>query len=609
MGGNPVLSVGLSVTAVAAVLIVASVAARAMIARRGYLTYDDFPLVSMAEKNGLTPDYLFTLFNNHLMPAGQLVTWLTNHLGGFGYGPYLTLLVVAQAAVSIAFYRLLRLMLLPGWAILVPLSIFLFSPLTLEATSWWAVGVNMLPMQLAMVLAVGAQVRYMRTRRRKHLLTLGLSIGLGLIFFEKALLAVALVFLLTLCLYTRGGPFRSVFRTVRDWWQSWTVLTAISVGFLTFYLLRSTSSLRRPASVDEVITFVAQMFGNTLFPGLVGGPWTWMPAGDGAPITAPAIVARWGALAVVAAFMAFTVWLRGSEAFRAWLLVLLYITLVAGLLGATRLGSVYSGVAGAVPRYISDVVVVAAIAAGAALCGLRRDGLTTAAEAAPERPRAALIHHRKALPALAGAIVVLIVSATFTGIRFGDEWAVKRGRDYLATARADLAAAPAGTVFMDQPVPEDVVGRLSAPYNLQSEFFAPLDDGPVFVTQARHLSVFDKTGHVRQAWVNGVVARPGPVQGCGYRLTGPPVRIPLESSLIDYWHVVRIAYLSDRDTAATMRLGAGEIIPFDVHRGLNEVFLLAQGGGATLEVDLLAEGAGICTDEIMVGSVVPAPKG
>lgn len=589
-------------------LIVVSVGARAVIARRGYLTYDDFPLISMAEKNGLTPDYLFSLFNNHLMPAGQLVTWLTNHLGGFGYGPYLTLLMAGQALVSIAFYRLLRLMLLPGWAVLVPLSIFLFSPLTLEANSWWAVGVNMLPMQLAMVLAVGAQVKYMRTRRRKHLLTLGLSIGLGLVFFEKALLAVALVFLLTLCLYTRGGPFRSLFGTIRTWWQSWALLTAISVGFLAFYLVRSTSSLRRPASVDEVITFVAQMFGNTLFPGLVGGPWTWMAAGDGAPITAPAIAARWAALAVVVGFMAFTVWLRASEAFRAWLLMFLYTALVAGLLGATRLGSVYSGVAGAVPRYISDVVVVAAIAAGAALCGLRRDGIETVGEASPQRPRAAAVHGNRALPALAAGVAVLIVSAGFTGIRFGDEWAIKRGRDYLANARADLAVAPAGTVFMDQPVPEAVVGRLSAPYNNQSEFFAPLDDGPIFVTQSRQLSVFDEDGHVRQAWVNGTKARPGPVQGCGYRLTGPPVAIPLESSLIDYWHVVRIAYLSDRDTAATARLGTGEIIPFDVHRGLNEVFLLAQGGGATLEVDLLADEAGVCTDEIMVGSVVPAPQ-
>jgi hypothetical protein len=603
-----VQSIGLTVTAVAALLIVVSVGARAAIAHRGYLTYDDFPLVSMAEGNGLSPDYLFGLFNNHLMPAGQLVTWLTLHIGGFSYTPFLVLLVAGQLTVSIALYRLLRLMLLPGWPVLVPLSIFLFSPLTLEATSWWAVGINMLPMQLAMILAVGAQVKYIRTRRPKHLVTLGLSILLGLVFFEKALLAVALVFLTTLCLYTRGGPFRSLWGTIRRWWPSWAMLTNISLLFLVFYLARSTSSLRRPSSVDEVVTFVAQMFGNTLFPGLMGGPWQWMAAGDGAPVTAPAENVRWVALAVMVLFIGFTVWLRGTEAGRAWLLMFLYAALVAGLLGATRLGSIYSGVAGAVPRYISDVVVVAAIAIGAALCGVRREGIEEAA--VPERPRARLVGVPRALPVLTAVVVVLAGSAAFTSLRFGDEWALKKGRDYLLTAKAELAAAPAGTVFMDSIVPEDVVGRLSAPYNKQSEFFGPLGkDGPIFVIQSRHLSAFDETGRIRRAWVNGVSAEPGPQQGCGYRITGGPVSIPLESSVEDYWWVVRIAYLSDRDTSATLRIGAGEIIPFDVHRGLNEVFALASGGGGTVEVDLFDDTVGVCTDEVTVGQVVPAPAG
>lgn len=592
--------------AVAAALIVASVAARAAIAGRGYLAFDDFPLISMAEESGAVPDYLFTLFNNHLMPAGQLVTWLTHQAGGFSYAPYLTLLVLGQAVLGIAFYRLLCLMLEPGWSLLVPLTVFLFSPLTLEASSWWAVGINMIPMQLAMVLAVGAQVKYIRTRQPRHLVTLALSVLLGLAFFEKAILSVALVFLMTLCLYTRGGPIRSLITTVTRWWQSWAVLTFVAGTFLLFYLSRSTSSLRKPASVDEVTTFLTQMFGHTLLPGLVGGPWAWLGAGDGAPITAPSVIARWVGVGVVLAFVAFTVWLRGAAAGRAWLLVLLYAALVAGLLGATRLGSVFSGVAGAVPRYLADVVVVAAIATGAALCGLRRDDTETA----PAAPRwTALTRSALAPRLLVGGLAALVLSTAFTAVRFGDQWAIKQGRDYLATARADLTAAPAGTVFMDQPVPEGVVGPLSAPYNKQSQFFAPMKDGPVFVTQSRNLSVFDEAGHVRPAWVTGVAAEPGPQPGCGYRIAGSPVQVTLASSVIDYWHVVRIAYLSDRDTAATLRLGDGSLVPFDVHEGLNAMFLLADGGGDSLELKVSDPAAGVCTDEIVVGNVVPAPAG
>lgn len=603
---NPVPSIGLSVSAVAVALIVVSGAARAAIAWRGYLAVDDFPLISMAEKNGLEPEHLFALFNNHLMPAGQLVTWLTHRLGGFGYGPYLTLLVAAQAAVCVAFYRLLRLMLVPGWGVLVPLTVFAFSPLTLEATSWWAVGVNMLPMQLAMILAAGAQVKYMRTRAPRHLVSLGLAVLLGLVFFEKAILSVALVFLMTLCLYSRGGPFRSLWSTIRTWWQSWAVLTFISVTFLLFYLSQSTSSLRKPSSVDEVLTFLTQMFGHTLLPGLVGGPWSWLAAGDGAPITAPSVVAKWTALAVVLGFIGFTVWLRGAVAGRAWLLVLLYTSLVAGMLGATRLGSVFSGVAGAVPRYIADVVVVAGIAIGVALCGLRSTVDDRSPVAAPRWT--ALANSVAASKLLVGGLAVLLVSTALTAVRFGDQWSVKEGRDYLNTALAELAQAPAGTVFMDQAVPEGVVGPLSAPYNKQSEFFAPVENGPIFVTESRNLSVFDEEGHIRPAWVDGVTARPGPRAGCGYRLTGSAVPIPLTESVVDYWHVIRIAYLSDRDSAATLRLGAGPIVPFDVHRGLNAMFMLARGGGDSIELSVADTGAGFCTDEIAVGRVVPAPR-
>jgi hypothetical protein len=404
---------------------------------------------------------------------------------------------------------------------------------------------------------------------------------------------------------------------IRRWWPAWLVLTASSLAFLALYLAVSTSSLRRPASVAEVGTFFTQLFGHTLVPGLVGGPWHWLGAGDGAPITAPGDLARYASWLVVAGFIGCTVWLRRWIAARAWLLLLLYALLVAGLLGATRLGSVFSGVAGAVPRYIADVVVVAAICVGVALCGLRREEANpqdaTREEAAPRAAdprRSTFTSRRPALAAVLGVgLVLLLASSAVSGQRFGDDWAGKAGREYLANARADLAAAPAGTVFMDQPVPEVVVGSLSAPDNLQSRFFAPLDDDPAFVTQARDLSVFDDKGHIRPAWVDGVAAAPGPASGCGYKVTSGPVRIPLAAQVEDFWHVVRIAYLSDRATTATFRIGAGEPVTFEVHRGLNAVFLLVRGGGTAAELAVTGTAATICSNEITVGKLVPAPVG
>ncbi|MFC7549632.1 hypothetical protein [Plantactinospora sp. GCM10030261] len=620
---------------VAGLLIVGSLVWRASITTRGYLTQDDFPLISQADAASLGPGHLFTLYNNHLMPAARLLTWLTHRLTEFDYWPYATLMIIGQTVVSVAFYRLLRLMLPATWGLLLPLCLFLFNPLTLEVSAWWAVGINLLPMQLAMIMAIGAQVRYLRTRRRRHLVALALWVVLGLVFFEKSLLVVALVFLLTVCLYAPGGPLRAVLTAVRRWWPAWLVLTGVSLVFLAGYLSLATSSLRRPTSGGEVATFLQQFFGQSLTTGLLGGPWNWLDASDGPAVAAPTLAQQRVSWVLVLALVGATLWLRRGVALRGWLLLLLYAALSAGLIGATRLGSGFSGVAGLVPRYIADVLLVAALCVGVAGCGLRRvdadpqpagaatgrptgpvagdpeePATNAAADPAAGLPAPVRSHPRAFGAGLAACVLLLVSSSVYSGTDFATDWSSKAGRDYLTTARAGLATAAPGTVFMDQPVPEQVVTYLSTPWNMQSRFFAPLDQDPVFVTQARLLWVFDSAGTVRPAWVKGVKASPGPTPGCGYQVTGGrPVTVPLAGTVPEYWQAVRVAYLSDRDTTATFRLGPGEARSFEVRRGLNAIFLLVYGGGDRIELTVADPAANLCTDEIEIGELVPQPVG
>ncbi|MFD1083354.1 hypothetical protein [Micromonospora andamanensis] len=364
LGGDRIRTAALAIIAL-------SVLWRAQVASGGFLAADDYVMITQAAESNLTVEHLLALYNNHLMPGGRLLTWLITEHVGMAYWPYVLLMAIGQAILGITFFRLLRRLLQPSWLLLLPLGALMFSPLTLEATSWWAVGVNMLPMQIAMVLAVGAQVSYVQTRRKRHLVTLALSVLLGLVFFEKAILVVALVFLLTAALYAEGGFFRTIWTTIRRWWPSWLVLTVLSLGFLAAYLGNSESSLRRPASAGEVFSFLTQMLGSTVVPGLVGGPWQWLGAGDGAPVAAPPELGTWVAWTIFVTLVVATV-RRRRRAGRAWLLLGSYLVLVAAMLAATRLGSTFSGVAGGVPRYVSDVVVVAAICLGVAVVGLAR---------------------------------------------------------------------------------------------------------------------------------------------------------------------------------------------------------------------------------------------
>src|SRR5262249_21943456 len=140
---------------------------------------------------------------------------------------------------------------------------------------------------------------------------------------------------------------------------------------------------------------------------------------------------------------------------------------------------------GLVPRYVADAVVVATLALGAALLGL---AAPAPASARVRRPLPAAPTRAAPTPAgptpagprgwppvgagiLVGALAAFLLSAGWTTARFGDDWAHKQGRDYLRTARAELAAAPRDTVFFDAPVPDEVLGGLSAPYNQQARFF------------------------------------------------------------------------------------------------------------------------------------------
>ncbi|MEU5942138.1 hypothetical protein ABZ807_23800 [Micromonospora sp. NPDC047548] len=383
------------IRAAAVAMIIISVVWRTQIAFRGYLAADDYVMITQATESDLTVGYLLSLYNNHFMPAGRLLIWLVTSAFGLTYWPYALMMMAGQAVLSVAVYRLLRTLLRPSRLLLVPLGLFLFSPLTLEATSWWAVGANMLPMQLAMVLALGAQLKYVRTGRRRHLVSLALAVLLGLLFFEKALLVVPLVFLFTACFFGEGGPVRAVLTTLRRWWPSWVTLTAVTGVFLGAYLLRSESSLRRPDSAGEVVSFLTQLIGSTLVPGLLGGPWRWLGAGDGAPVVAPPELGTWIAWSVFGVLVLLTV-RRDRAAGRAWTLLGGYLLLVAMLLAATRLGSVYSGVAGGVPRYVSDVVVVAAVCIGVALVGIDRAGAggrTSVVTAAPQ-PASATTHEQ-----------------------------------------------------------------------------------------------------------------------------------------------------------------------------------------------------------------------
>jgi hypothetical protein len=581
-------------------LIIVHLAVRAQVGAGGYLVYDDFSLASRALELGLWPDLLTGVYNNHLMPATMLVTWLVTTTWGLSYPAYLVAMLAGQAVLAVAFYRLLRLVLPATWGILIPLAVFLFNPLTLEATTWWAVGGSQLGMLLAMVFALGAQVKYARTERTRHLVSLGGSFVLGLLFFEKSLLVAPLVFLWTACLLVEGGLMRSVIEAVRRFWRSWLVLGVLAGGYVTLYAALAPAGVRE-AGAGETTTFVREILGSTLLPSFFGGPWTWLDVGDRPPVVATPEVLRWASWIAFLALVIVTV-LRRRIAARAWLLLALYTAMTIALLATTRLGSVYSGVAGLAPRYVTDVVLVGALCIGVALFGLASTAAPAQridAEPGPWRGATAL--------GLAAALVLLVGSAGWTSARYGDDWKRNLARDYLNTVQSELRVAPRSTVFFDATVPEAVMPALSTPYNLQSHMFQHLNPRPQFVTAAQDPMMFDDFGHIRKARIEGVANRPGPDTGCGYKATGgKSVRVELQKGMYVWQWAIRIAYLASADSPATVYFG-GTIARFQVRAGVNQIMLVVGGGGEFIDMTVLDPAVTVCTNEVTVGTARPLP--
>ena len=135
--------------------------------------------------------------DGHFMPAAFFFTGLIARFAPYNWALSAALLVVGQAAASLALLRTLRLVLGRRPALLIPLILYLFVPLTLPAFSWWAAALNALPLQIALAWACGDAIKLYRTGQVRYVFSGTAVFVVSLLFFEKAVLVpfVALAFL------------------------------------------------------------------------------------------------------------------------------------------------------------------------------------------------------------------------------------------------------------------------------------------------------------------------------------------------------------------------------------------------------------------------------
>jgi hypothetical protein len=214
--------------------------------------------------------------------------------------------------------------------------------------------------------------------------------------------------------------------------------------------------------------------------------------------------------------------------------------------------------------------------------------------------------HRTVVAAVVLVLVnALTISGLYSGSGYVDGWKNPRARQYFDTLRAELRANPGRVDMFDQTVPDHVVTPLIYPANTLSRLLTAVPDRPRFVTVTEHPIVPNNEGRLHTADVQGVGSRPGRVPGCGWFAQAAGTEIPLDKPVYTWFWIVKLNYLAEADTTATIHLG-GFSRTLQLRRGPNTVYLKADtAGGKSVRLEGLDPGVSVCVDSVVVGGLAP----
>jgi hypothetical protein len=405
---------------------------------------------------------------------------------------------------TVAFTRLLVALRGARWWIPWVAGAFGLGILGLNTAPWWAATLSPQIAVVACVSAWGCAMRYDRSRRLRHLLSLLVMFGVAVSFFEKSVVVSAYVGLFVLIVGTHATDetWRQRVHRVRRLWPVWTVFVVVSAIDLAFYFAGDyLGEAGRPAGTAQTLEYLARSLPEGVLPSLFGAahPTTGLP---GPSWLTP--------LAATAAAGSVVLWtsLRSGLSRRAWLWFLLSAGLSQVLVARGRLSiqgtdAVVANLRYQVdPAYLFLVALTVALPAAMATVPARRRGrLALAAALAP------LV----ALPLWVDTVRTL--SAESPGAY---------SRLHLHQLRE--SRLPAGTVFLDMAVPEYLVPPAMYPWNLASTVYPIARPGVDVSHDPRGASWIAPDGSILPVRLHDITAPADP--GCLLASDGPVEVVP-----------------------------------------------------------------------------------
>lgn len=612
------------VTLVAVVLITGQVLWKAAFLSHFYFRQDDFHFTELALQRHLSWKYLSYVGSGHFHPGVLLIVWIMSKQAIYNWDVASAVTIGMLVIASLAAWRLLRTLIGNRPAILIPLTLYLLTPLTLPNDSWWQSAIESLPLQAVIFLSITAHIHYVRSGRFRHVLAAAAWLAVGVFFFEKAAVIPLLLFGITAAFLVEGGLAASARQSLVRYWRAWVVYAGLvaAYGALLLEVLRSSTVQPGAASVTSSLIFSGDLIKDTLVPGLFGGPWAWyfLPPRYGQAIAyaAPASQLAWLSVLVAVGIVVATVRTR-VLAWRAWAILAGWVVvadIAPVLLGRVSSFGSYAGLFGLDTRYVADAAPVAAICVALAFWPVLKP--TSSAEAketerAPKRQHEYFTSQTWRMAGL-GLTGVLVIGSVLSvrGYEQATSFSNFLGRYYLANAQKALSAQlPRDAVIIDRYMPVYVM--VAPAYQsdaLQSAAIGPMATS-ASARQAQwiehphgtinELGMFAADGTLRRAVIQGTASPPRPGNSCWPARKGKLV-VPLAEPAPGYTDMLRVGYLAGTSAAGqqvTVSYGNGGG-QFVVRAGFNSVYIpvLGQYQSVTITVN---QPAGFCIGDVEVG--------
>jgi hypothetical protein len=553
---------------------------------------DDFTFMSRMWSEGPSLQTAFTPHGGHLMPAGMYLTWLTSEISPYGWAWPAAIMIGLQVLADIGMVVLLVRMfgLRPG--ILPPLALYCFTVFSTPMAVWWAAGINQIPFQIVLFWALASHVAYLRSRRASHLAVTIAWIVAGLAFYEKTVLVLGALGIVSLAYFASGSVWRRIATMWRDYRLAVLLYVALGGTYVVTYALVGLNFGATSGGSGLLGNVVANMTVDTYLVGLVGGPLRWNDAAQSA-LADPSPLVVFAAIVVIA-FVLRAIHHARLRSLRAWWLPVFFLGCDIALVLSGRASLVGDFIA-LEYRYQSELAAVTAIALACATLPI-----IGAVQAVEVRRTSRLLDRPRRVAALTAVVAVL---GTVSSAQFATNWSEKNdAQAYFDHLLPRIEDPELPVPLIDLPVPNSVIWGILYPLNLQSKVLAPYAGNLDFRTQAVDtLLVVGDDGRLGPALVPPVRRNvPGPDKRCGFRVGTEPVRIRLDGPVAFGGWWVRIGYLASDATEAAVQAGDATY-HLDLPAGLHAVYVAGDGDFNKVTMSVANPGATVCTDDVTVG--------